>query len=105
MGRELRAALGAGARPPLACPGLSSVGLAAILRGRRGSRLNYFALTNYSPDLHRDLALGAAFLKIRQCFLRLIERKHFVYHWADFSGFKKFANFRELATVGMHEQE
>ena len=60
---------------------------------------------NTSPDLHHDLALGAAFFEIGERFLRLIERKYLVYHGSDFFRLEQFADLRELATVGMHEQK
>lgn len=62
-------------------------------------------LIGKSSDLHNDLALGPAFFKIRQRVLCLIERKYLVYHRTDFSRFEQLADFRELATVWMHEQE
>jgi hypothetical protein len=58
-----------------------------------------------SPQLHDDLSLSPPFFEIGQGLFRLIEWENFVDDWPDFSRLEKFADFRELSTIWMHEEK
>src|SRR5215216_3265612 len=58
-----------------------------------------------SRDLDNDFPLGSTLLKIRKSLLRLFERKYLVDHRPNASRFYKLADFCELTTVRVHEQE
>ena len=55
--------------------------------------------------LDNDLPLGSTLLEIRKSLLRLLERKHLVYHWPNAPCPEQLTDLCELTTVRVHEQE
>jgi hypothetical protein len=55
--------------------------------------------------LHNHFSFGPALFQINQGFLRLFEREDLVDHRPDFFRREKFADFRKLSAVRMHEEE